>query len=240
MTLTNLVTALEIAASLTGQPDTTALAQQSQVQEAKAKTEVVASEQKPAVMKSNIEYHMTGDPKTSKGRLNLFYGLPGQTKVYTFVELYPENGYFMRTMASTPINTHKTNLQVEMKNSNSFQDRAAIGLSQGFNAGPLYGSMKVLPAWFTKEGYVPKAASVGGLAGITVPIGKKDVKVDISAFGEVNVQKKQWAYGEAEAKLLIPTKAGQIDIGGGYNFNGVGKFVPDGQFRVKLGYHPKL
>ena len=195
-------------------------------------------------IKSNLEYHATGKLETNKGRINLFYVLPGNTKVHTFVELYHDNGFFARTKASTPINKHKTNIQSEMKNSNMFHDRMAVGLSQGFKTDFVYGNIKVLPAWFDLEGYIPNSASVGGLigTGFDVPIGKKDFRVDVSAFGEMNVAKKdgpQWAYGEAEAKVAIPTKVGKFDLGAGYNFNSVGKALPNPKFRVKIGYHPK-
>jgi hypothetical protein len=246
-----LITGLETIAVLSGAPDTTALENKAMAIENSPKIEVakdtiksVPSKEVAEYTKSNIEYHETGKLENSKGRINLFYDLPGNTKMYTFVELYNKDGFFARTMASTPLNKHKTSLQTEMKNSNMFNDRVAMGLSQSFNAGPVYGGVKVLPLWFDKNGSIPNSASVGGSIGVgfNVPIGKKKFKTDISAFGEMNVAKKggpQWAYGEAEAKIAIPTKVGKFDLGVGYNFNSVGKAVPDPQFRFKVGYHPK-
>ena len=219
-----------MAAALVGQPDSTALEQKAD------------STAKQEFTNSNIEYQATEKLENNMGRLNLFYGLPGNTKMYTFVEFYPEDGFFARTMASTPINKHKTHIQTEMKNSNMFPDQMALGLLQKFDVGPVYGEIKAFPAWFDSKGSVQNSASVGGLIGTSFDIGKKGLQVDVSAFGEMNVAKKggpQWAYGEAEAKVSIPTKIGKFDVGAGYNFYPTGKAEPSPLFRAKIGYHPR-
>ncbi len=252
MAINQIMNGIEILAALAGSPDTTALEQKAMDIDTTNKIEVVAdtinkkidSNKTIDFTDANFEFHATGDLETSKTRLNLFYTLPGNTKVYSFIEFYPKDGFFSKTMASTSINKHGTNAYVETKNSNLFNDKIAVGMSQSFGIGPVYGSVKAMPAWFDKTGYVANSTTVGGFAGVgfNIPIGKTDFKVDITAFADINVAKKggpQWDYGEIEAKVAIPTKIGKFNLGAGYNFNSTGKFKPDAQFRVNIGYSPR-
>lgn len=240
--LINIITnGIEIVAALVGQPDSTAL-EQKIVNANIIKTKLIQDTTKQEFTANNVEYHATKKLENNKGRINLFYNLPGNTNTYTFVEFYKNDGFFARTMAFHAFNKHKTNIQAEMKNSNLFSDRIALGLSQKFNKNNIYGNIKILPAWFDLNGILPKSASIGGLIGTSFNIGKKDLRMDIFTFGEMNVIKEggpQWAYGEAEAVIKIPTKIGKFDIGIGYNFNPIGKAMPDTQFRAKIGYHPR-
>lgn len=235
MSVTTLLTSLKLASSLAGQPDTTTVQDTIQHKE-EPKTEQIYTQ-------SNVEVHKTTEAKSDKARLNLYYDLPLNTSTYMFVELYP-NGYFAKTMLHTPINKAGTGLKTELKNSNLFKDHVNIGLEQKFALYGINGCVKVLPLSLGMEGYRRNTVVAGGYIGKSwdIPIGKKEFQIDISAFAEANIAAKggpQWGYGEAEAAVHIPTKAGKFDLGLGYNLNGKGKALPDPQFRLKIGYHPK-
>ena len=226
MSITTMIETAGVIASLAWEPDTTKIEQ--------PKMEYYAS---------NLEILETGDSKTNKARLNLFYNLPGNTKVYSFIEM-DGKGYFAKTMGYVPLNRKGTGAKAELLNSNSFKDNLGIGIEQRFSINGTNVEVKALPLWVDLAGYKKDRMIVGAFISKQWPINflNRDFKVEVSAFGEVNVAAKergQWDYGEANAQVQIPTKVGQFDVGAGYNFYNKGTLVPDAVFRAKIGYHIK-
>ncbi len=228
MSITTIVSGIKLIGTLAGQPDTINIEQVEKIE----------------FSKNNIEYHETGNPETRKARLNLFYELPGNTKAYSFIEM-DKTGYFARTMANTPINKKGTGVKTEMKNSNKFKDHLGIGIEQKFKVAGVNTAIKALPLWTNIEGYMNNTVVVGVSVSKqwgNIHILNKEFQVQISTFAELNVAAKKgpkWGYGEINAEIQIPTKAGQFDLGAGYDLYGKEKLMPDTQFRVKIGYHIK-
>lgn len=252
MSIANIISEAAMVAQLvTAIPDTAAMSSEKPVVQADTvKTEQPASLE---FAKSNFEYHVTNNPTDNKGRLNVFFGLPGikgkgDTKVYSFVEFY-KNGFFAKGMANTPIIPKiGTGIKTEAKVSNLFSPSIAFGLEQKvFDGSGFYGNIKVLPVRFGVNGYVQNDVTVGAFVtkGFNIPgfnTPSEDLRVDISAFGEMNVAAKggpKWGYGEVEVKVSKPTPAGKIYISAGYNLNGNGKAMPNPQFRAAVGFHPR-
>jgi hypothetical protein len=210
--------------------------------------------QVPEVTASNFEYHLTPEG-ADKGRINLFYGLPLNTKVYSFVEFYGKDGYFAKNMFFTPLivkelgakafGVKELGVKIESKHSNAFSSKIGIGLEQKMKLPfGISSSVKVLPAVFNKTGYIKNEVIAGYSVSKVIPVNKK-VNINLSSFGEINVACKdgpKWGYGETDASVELKTNIGQFDFGVGYNHNTnktVGEFMPDNQFRVRVGYHPK-
>lgn len=220
----------------------------------------------PEFSKSNIEYHAI-PADNDKARVNLFYEVLN-TKVYSFVELYDNKGYFNKNMMHIPTEhvfgakLPGLGIAIDLKFSNVFESKAGIGIEQIMEL-PLgiYASAKFLPIWFDKEGRRKNEATLGYSISKTVPISNK-VDFTMSLFGDFNVAGKKtnawgygaaWDYGEIDASVLIKTKAGQFDVGVGFNQipsssaidanvgpfapTPVEKFWPDNQLRLKVAYH---
>lgn len=197
--------------------------------------------QLPECTASSFEYHIT--PKgADKGRINLFYGLPLKTEAFSFMEFYGEEGYFGKTMLHTPITKKGTGVRTEVKHHSFGPITAGIGIEQKMTLpGGIYASIKALPVVFDKHGYVKNQAIVGYFASKVIPINNR-VSVNISSFLDFNIVGKngpECDYGETDITAQIKTKYGQFDVGAGVNHNVSGKFAPDNQFRVRVGYHPK-
>jgi hypothetical protein len=190
---------------------------------------------------SSFEYHIAPDGH-HKGRFNLFYGLPLKTEAYTFMELYGAGGYFGKTMLHTPITKKGVGFKTEITHSSFAPIKSGFGFEQkGMLPGNVYASVKFLPVVFDRNGYLENQAILGYFASKVIPI-NRNLNINISSFLDFNIAGKKGPecdYGETDVTLEIKTKLGQFDTGVGYNHNVNGKFAPDNQFRVRVGYHPK-
>jgi hypothetical protein len=117
-----------------------------------------------------------------------------------------------------------------------------LGLEKGANLpGGVFASVKFLPVVFGKGGVQENNMILGYFASKAIPI-NENLRVNLSSFLDFNIAGKKGPecdYGETDATLEHKTRFGQLDYGIGFNHNVTGKFAPDNQFRVRLGYHPK-
>ncbi len=216
--MTGFIDAIRLAATLSGQPDTSSIDEQVKEQ---------------LIPKNNIEYHIAEE--NSKARLNLFWKPTNNTKAYTFIEM-DSKGYFHKSMIDLSV-SEKLALYAEVKNSNKFKDHAGIGLKMKFPKG----FIKAVPLW-TEEGKVKENYStIGGMIKQSFPVLGK--KVVVSAFGELNLAAKKgpsWNYGE----INIQVPVGRFDLGAGVNLYGTKTPIADSQdfgirkdARFKIAYH---
>lgn len=204
------------------------------------KDSIVVEPEKTGYLASSMEYHLQSD-SPNKGRINMFYNLPLKTQVYSFIELYDEDGYFLKNMFYTPL-IKGLGSKVETKHCGAFNDKAGVGLEYCAKLpGGIVSSVKALPLWVDKEGLVSNDFVLGYFLAKDFHV-SKNVDLCLSSFGEVNADSKggpSWSYGESDLTAKLKTNVGQFDLGVGFNHICSGDLLPDNVFRVRLGYHPK-
>ena len=140
-------------------------------------------------------------------RPNVFYTLPGDLNAYSFGEFYRDEGYFGKTNLNREIK-HGIKPGTELVYGSGFNDRAGLGINYQVPRLPKGSSLsvKTIPFWFDKNGYIDDRLMIGYFGSIDFPYG-----ISLSSFGEINLRNKngpQWGYGEVSLTKRLNHRLG--------------------------------
>lgn len=144
-------------------------------------------------VKASVDMVQSEKEPVSFIRPNLFYKFLGLNN-YSFFEFYRNEDFFGKTILSKDLGKGMK-ATGELVYGSGFSDSYGAGASvnipmpEGTSL-----SVKALPLWFNKSGYIDDKVQVGFFGKVNLPLG-----FNLSSFGEMNVVSKkgpQWGYGE--------------------------------------------
>ena len=184
----------------------------------------------------NMAYYVAGKANsgapTSYAEVNHSTALPYSTKVSGFVDMYKDGkGYFGKTSVDKSI-ANGLGAKVQALHCNSPLSQVGVGVTYVLPVKSAFAKLTYLPAWADNTGEKVDNKQIVGL------YVAKDLtsKVNLSAFGEVNVagtKGPQFTYGEIE---LARKFGDRVSVGANLQLNGkgAGEMTPELVPRVAL------
>ncbi len=176
-----------------------------------------------AMAQNSATYFMSKKPDVV--RVESFNKLPLKIGSYTFVDL-SKGGYFGKTTLNKSLHD---NLGLEMKIVHADELMTKTGLGAHLKAmlpGEIFSKVSIIPVWYHKGGDMQNKTILGYF--ISKDLGKG---YEASAFGEMDLDSKQFSYGETSLTKQI----GDLKIGVQAAMTGDGDLTPDLEARVSVG-----
>lgn len=155
--------------------------------------------------------------------------------VYSFQEL-SKSGFFGRAFFKAPI-VKGLSGRLDTKHVHQGEaqlDNFGLGVSYALKAGNFKGEVKVVPLNYTVQNGYNDAIIAGASLGYCIPINEGKYKIDVSAFGEIDVNNGKFIYGEGRAGLS--KKDSKLSVSAGADFVGDGDLIPKVHPAVSLNY----
>ena len=154
--------------------------------------------QAEAQVSGNVEYIHSENTDRSFARANGFYGLPGNARGFSFVELYRNgDGYFGKSMITRDV---VSGLRTKIEAIHSGEPLSRVGLGANFSVPGMpegsFANFGILPLWFGDGKVVGNRAQAQYAFGLSLPHG-----FNVGGFGEWNLLGEngvEWGYGETE------------------------------------------
>jgi len=182
----------------------------------------------------HVGYMRSENPQTSYVETSVDYGLPGDVKANTFLDVYNDGGYFGKTTLTRKI-TNWLNARARAIHGNEYFSQAGIGVEAKIPMpNKMFAKLMFMPLWHDGDAPVKNKANAEYVVGADLGKG-----FDACAWGRINVADPEgptWCAGG----ISLYKHAGKWKIGYDANLNSRGAGDLSSKIEHRLGVFRKF